>query len=135
MALTITQANAVNHVIAHLTHGAFTREQAINDLAELASGASKALHAGYSDERARAALGELWPDLTAETWTDSETCAEYDLTVGYHDANGDAWTCVGWLTPFDSAPVPYMECRGMAVDIETVVREFGPLTVDAEDGA
>lgn len=137
MALTISQANAVNALVKHLTGSKnFTREQAIEALAELVRGASKALLAGYTPDNARIALRQRWHDVAATTWTEPYGDGrEYDLTVGYHDDGGDAWTCVGWLTPFDGVPVPYMECRGLATDIETVIRQFGPLTADTEDGA
>jgi hypothetical protein len=132
MALTITQANAVNHVITYLTGAGISREQAIVDLAELAGGAVKALHAGYTPERARAALEQRWIDTSAESWTDVADGREYDLTVPYRDAEGNAWTCVGWLVRFDGVPVPLMECDGRAMDIEDTIGEWGPLTADEE---
>jgi hypothetical protein len=141
MGLNIGESGAANTVVNHLTgnwwngHAPPTRKEAVAALVLLCTGANKSLGAGHSAKTARELLEQHWPDLTAETWTDSETHADYDLTVEYRDAHGDPWVCVGWLTPFDGVPVPYMECRGTAVDIETVIREFGPLTVDAEDGA
>lgn len=73
-------------------------------------------------------------NLECETWTPSGGAERrtYDLTISYRDANGDPWTPIGWLAPFDGVPVPYLECRGRAADIETVINECGPLTADPE---
>ena len=68
MSLNISEASALNRVITHLTglrntgsgEPIVTREQAINDLALLARGASKTLHAGHSQTSAHEALTQRW---------------------------------------------------------------------------
>lgn len=135
MPLTVSQSQAVATIIYGLTGTARTRAQVIDALVDLAGHAYQRMAAGYTPDEARAALEQRWPDLGAETWTDEDGHV-WDLTVGYHaEATADAWAPIGWLAPFDGVPVPYLECRGLATDIETVIREFGPLTRDPADGA
>lgn len=75
---------------------------------------------------------DRWLDVTAEVWTAPDG-TEYDLTVSYLDADGDTWTPIGWLVPFDGVPIPYLECKKLATDIEDVIGAFGPLTPDLQD--
>lgn len=68
MTLNIGEANALNRVINHLAglskpgsgEPFISREQAIDDLALLARGASKTLHAGHSQTSAHEALTKRW---------------------------------------------------------------------------
>jgi hypothetical protein len=68
MTLNISEANALNRVINHLAglsrpgsgEPFISREQAIDDLALLARGASKTLHAGHSQTSAHEALTKGW---------------------------------------------------------------------------
>ncbi|HEY3872845.1 MAG TPA: hypothetical protein VGM10_31095 [Actinocrinis sp.] len=71
MALTVTEANAVNRLIDHLTGHAtvidtrVTRRDAIDHLVLLAEHAYKTLSAGYTGADARQTLTEYWPVPTA----------------------------------------------------------------------
>lgn len=80
---------------------------------------------------ATAALAAAPTQPTPETWTDPSG-QEYDLTIGYRDNIGDAWTPIGWLTPFDGVPMPYLECNGLATSIESVIEIYGPITPDSD---